>query len=123
MDSNLARALNQLVRFGNISLRRGGALTTRELRASSTVPEEPKNFGAVLISGVAPGFSPASAALKGGATFKLGQHQKFVHSLGATVLSNSPISFPRASISHVAALRSRTLSLEKNYSIGFKSGE
>ena len=33
------------------------------------------NPGAVLISGVAPGFSPAHAALKGGATFKLGQYQ------------------------------------------------
>jgi PAS domain S-box-containing protein len=35
----------------------------------------PELTGAVLLSGVAPGFSPARAALKGGATFKLGQHQ------------------------------------------------
>ena len=43
----------------------------------STVNSPPlqQNLGAVLISDVAPGFSPASAALKGGATFKLGQQQ------------------------------------------------
>jgi len=49
--------------------------------------------------------------------------KKFVHSLGETVLSDSPISFHRASISRLAALRSRALSLEKNFSIGFRSGE
>jgi len=49
--------------------------------------------------------------------------KKFVHSLWETVLSSLPISFHSASMDRLAALRSRALSLEKNFSIGFRSGD
>jgi hypothetical protein len=43
------------------------------LSTQSTLTE-PCPWGSVLISDVAPGFSPACAALKGDATFKLGHY-------------------------------------------------
>jgi hypothetical protein len=46
--------------------------------------------------------------------------KKFVHSGAERVLSDSPISFHRAAMSRLAALRSRALSLEKNFSIKLK---
>src|SRR5208283_3665750 len=68
------RNIAMRLEFGKI---RGGI---RRLTDTSTLPlfcqsQFGGEGGSVLICDVAPGFSPACAALKGGATFKLGHYQ------------------------------------------------
>jgi len=48
---------------------------------------------------------------------------KFPHSHCVTLSSSFQISFPSSSMDRLAALRNSALSSEKNFSIGFKSGE
>jgi stage II sporulation protein D len=61
----------QMARMGSST----GQILSTYFPGTEIVSQSSDDPGAVPVSGVAPGFSPARATLKGGATFRLGQHR------------------------------------------------